>query len=73
MKSKLHSATVLMLVVAAFSSVLGDEPEDKSRIWESYAVHAYSNLNAAVNGELTPLFRALAGFGTQGRVGSLYP
>jgi hypothetical protein len=48
---------------AACSSLLADESEDKSRIWEKYAVHTYSNLNAGANGELTQLFRAFGGFG----------
>lgn len=67
MKNEHHSAIVLFFVVAVSISVLAREPEDKARIWETFAVHAYSNLNAAVNGELTPVFRAL------GDVGELQP
>jgi hypothetical protein len=63
MKNNNHSATALLLALAAFSSVVAGEPEDKGRIWETFAVHAYSNLNATVNGELTPVFRSLGDFG----------
>jgi hypothetical protein len=63
MKDKHHSATVLALVVAAYSSVLAGQADDKTRIWEKYAVNAYSNLNAGMNGELTPVFQAIGGFG----------
>ena len=63
MKNKHHSETVLLLVFAAFSSVVAGEPEDKGRNRENFAIHAYSNLNAAVNGELTPVFRSLGNFG----------
>jgi hypothetical protein len=63
MKNKHHKATVLFLILAAFNSVVAGEPEDKGRIWKNFAVHAYSNLNSAVNGELTPVFRSLGDFG----------
>lgn len=63
MKSRNHSATVLLVVLAVSSSVLAGEPEGKARIWEDFAVHAYSNLNTAVNGELAPVFRSLGDVG----------
>ena len=63
MKSVNHRVTILLLVLAAFSSVVAGEPDDKGRTWETFAVHAYSNLNASVNGELTPVFRSLGDVG----------
>ena len=54
---------VLILFVTTCSSILAGEREDRSRIWELYATHTYSNLNAHVDGELTPVFRSLGGFG----------
>ena len=58
-----HSLVVLVLSVAALHTALAGEPEDRSRIWEQYAIHAYSNLNTRLNGALTPVFRSLGDFG----------
>lgn len=52
-----------MLIVTVFGLVFGGEPEDRSRIWEQYATNAYSNLNARLSGELTPVFRSLGDLG----------
>jgi hypothetical protein len=58
-----YSLIVLILTISVMSSGFAGEPEDRSRIWEQYAVHAYSNLNARMNGELTPIFQSLGDVG----------
>ncbi len=63
MKKRHYTIIILALVVSGCRCVVAGESEDKARIWEKYATHAYSNLNASLNGELTPVFRFLGDFG----------
>ncbi len=65
MKHISHPAAVIVLVAfLPLHGIAGEpKPEDKARIWEKYANHAYSSLNARLNGSLTPVFRALGNFG----------
>lgn len=58
-----HNLIIMVFALAALKSSLAGEPDDRSRIWEQYAIHAYSNLNTRLNGALTPIFRSLGGFG----------
>jgi len=63
MMNRHYSVIILLLIVGMSGYVLAGESEDRSRIWEKYASHTYSNLNAQLNGELTPIFRSLGDFG----------
>lgn len=64
---KHSSQPIVVLIALAFLSLHGiagePKPEDRARVWEQYAIQAYSNLNARLNGNLTPIFRSLGDFG----------
>ncbi len=63
MKKTCHLKTSFVLLALLSFQSIADEPEDRSSIWEHYAIHAYSNLNSRLNGDLTPVFRTLGDFG----------
>lgn len=69
MTVRITSVTIYAIIASTALSAGGEdtrERDDRARVWQTYAVEKYSNMNARLNGALSPVFTAL------GDVGALY-
>lgn len=54
---------VFLALLSRLSYAEDSPPVDKTRLWEQFATHSYSNLNDRLSGALTPIFHALGDIG----------